>query len=89
MKYIHSFELVNTNVSQLLIGLVKDPGQTNTNFLCKNAISDFLNHRIFLAYPGLFLQELETVQEGYLKKFVIKLPPILNHKDKLILFNFD
>jgi hypothetical protein len=79
MKYIHSFELVCTNVSQLLIGLVKDPEQTNTNFLCKNAISDFFNRRIFLAYPGLYLQELETVQEGYLKKIVIKLPPILDH----------
>ena len=35
------------------------PGQINTNFPCKSCISGFLNRRIFLVSPGLFLQELE------------------------------
>jgi hypothetical protein len=33
--------------------------QTNTNF--PRYISEFRNHRIFLASPRLFLQELEVV----------------------------
>ena len=40
-----------------------EPGQTNTNRIHEKcySISKYLNCRIFLASPGLFLQELEVL----------------------------
>ena len=41
---------------------MKGSAKQKTNCVRANAISEFLNHRIFLAHLRLFVQEFEVVQ---------------------------